>query len=325
MADPSNGTTSESLRNPSPEMMITLVAVSCIVPIGLAGNILSVIVLNRKRFKNNITSIFLIALAISDCVVLLTNVQTIYWIEYNFGVNIRDISDLSCKIIVYVLYLSKAFGAWLIVALSLERLTIITFPLKAKFYFTLKRAKTFVGVLLGNMSLVYTCYLVFCEVSEKDTIYPGCGIPEGDMHVAISMNIFNLVFYCVIPSVVILMSNGILYYTLKYKQKVKIKNYDSLGFTFILLVLSVSYIVLTLPVGIIVLHNAVIFPYFTSEVIARAVYVPDLVNNAIHFVLYCFSAPLFRNEMKKMFCNNCTVCKRNSVVPKIVISRPINP
>ena len=289
--------------------MIVLVSVSCTVPIGLLGNICSIIILCRRRFKNNITSVFLVALAVSDCTYLLTNSLSNDWITYVTGVNLREQSRVSCKILTYLIYVAKAYGSWILVALNVERLMLVTAPLIVKCHFTVQRAKLVVLAIFVAILLIYVYQLFLVDINYTN-VKPGCDMSDSHINVLKGLTVFNLVFDTILPCFCIITGNALLYYKLKFRRKGRLLENDSLGLAATLVVLSIAYVSLTLPYSLFLVLDAHAFPNFYSPVVNAGLYVMDLLNSAINFVLYCLSGSTFRKEFRRAAIKQ--FCKRRS-------------
>ena len=291
--------------------MIVLIAVPCIVSFGLIGNALSILVLNRRKFRENTTSVFLVALSIADSVYLLTNSQTNLWVKYISYVDVRELSDTTCKILMYLVYVSKAYGSWILVAVNFERLISVTLPFKAKFYFTVRRAKIAVVVILAITLITYTYHLVLNAV-YKDNLTPTCALSDNIIETIKALNLFSLIFENLLPCLCIITVNSVLCYIVIHKPRTGFKEKDTLGLSITLFILSITYMGLTLPISILLVYEAFAFPAIPSDVIHSSLFILDLTNSAINFVLYCISGSVFRKELKRM-ARKVFRCRRNSV------------
>ena len=303
---------------PKSELVI-LIGISIILPIGLVGNILSIIIMNRKKFRTNTASIFLSTLAVSDSGYLLTNYLTSVWIGSVTNMpRIPDHSDWVCKVVSYTVYVTKAYGSWILVAVNLERLLSVLYPYQIKRYLTLRRARLVNGAVFVIMLLVYSYILVLQGIQDHNK-EPGCAMPDRSIATIQALNIFDMVFYSLLPCTCILTSNALLYYILRYRNNSKALDNDRLGISMILLVISMTYTVLTLPLSFLLVWNAHAFPLESSELLFTCLYTMDVLNSAINFILYCISGSIFRNELKKMiFQHDVCSCRGSAVWPSPV-------
>ncbi|ESO85080.1 hypothetical protein LOTGIDRAFT_131098, partial [Lottia gigantea] len=98
--------------------------------LGTFGNIFAFLVLRHKSMARLTTYLFLAALSISDCFVLLFGLLRM-WIGEVSKFELRDQSDWLCKSIIYVGYITSNYSAWLLIAVTIERYLVIVHPLKA--------------------------------------------------------------------------------------------------------------------------------------------------------------------------------------------------
>lgn len=99
---------------------------------GTTGNILSIIVLRRKNLKRSVCTIYFVALAVSDLLVLYTGLLR-QWMFMTFDIDIRHIGNTFCKIHTWILYFSLDFSAWIQVAVTIERLCAVWYPVSGKY------------------------------------------------------------------------------------------------------------------------------------------------------------------------------------------------
>ncbi|XP_052077874.1 psychosine receptor-like [Mytilus californianus] len=79
------------------------------------------------RFWRRTPLLLLAVLAITDITVLLDGLLR-YWIEYTFKIDIRTLSDASCKINLFILYFAMQYSSWILVCLIVDRFIKTNFP-----------------------------------------------------------------------------------------------------------------------------------------------------------------------------------------------------
>ncbi|UJR31442.1 hypothetical protein I4U23_018935 [Adineta vaga] len=118
--------------------------------IGFCGNILCLLVLCRRRLRRNSYTQYLIALAIVDTGAIFAEVLSaldeLHQVEYKRTL-IRH-SDISCKIYNYIRYIFYSMSSWIVVALAVERLVAIKFPLWSKNICTVVNARRIIFIIL---------------------------------------------------------------------------------------------------------------------------------------------------------------------------------
>ncbi|CAG2197116.1 unnamed protein product [Mytilus edulis] len=104
---------------------------TCVSPVlivvGIFGNCLNLAVLKKLRFWRRTPLFLIFILAITDITVLLDGLLS-YWIEYTFKLDIRTLSDASCKISLFVLYFAMHYSSWILVCLIIDRFIKTNFP-----------------------------------------------------------------------------------------------------------------------------------------------------------------------------------------------------
>ena len=303
----------------STEYWLILVATPVIVTIGLVGNCLSVIVMLRERFRGNTISLFFIALALADSAYLLVNYLTNMFVKILSGFDIRDSSEFLCKATLYLLYVSKAFASWVIVAVSVERLMLVAIPLKAKVLFTITRVRVLIICLLLSNLILYL-YIPILYSIQHENINPGCNFSDDLWKLNRNLNMLDMVIYSIIPSCLILVSNSVLYYSLKYRtyQHTTTDGESHPTFTTTLVIVSLAHIFLTLPLSIFLVYETNIHPRQKSDSLGElyiGLYVLCVSNNAVNFILYCLSGTTFRSELKVIFTNVCCILKNIKIQP----------
>jgi len=87
----------------------------CIIPVGVACNLFSVgVFVTSPAFRANSTAQFLVALSITDCLVLVgdflrcLSMRNPYYVYYT-GLSFFDTSNFACKLIYYWRYRSRTY------------------------------------------------------------------------------------------------------------------------------------------------------------------------------------------------------------------------
>ena len=295
---------------------IIILVTPIIVTVGTLGNILSVAVLLRPRFKAMSTTIYLLALAVADTVFLYANSMTKNFIKIVFSTNYSTIYSWACAAYVYVLLCSKCLSAWFIVAVTLERLLVIYVPIRAKIIATRRRAG--IGVLALSLAIlaIYGFVLVIYEVSVDETGKTGCDVKEYYVkrHTDVVLTVLDLCIYSLIPAVVLFASNAVLIFKVVKSRRFRLSARGATGrsissdgefqvarrLTVTLILISGVFLCLTCPLAVFLVHAAYSHVY-NFEVVYRSLYNLELCNSGMNFFLYCLSGPAFRREVLVMF------------------------
>ena len=111
--------------------ILGMVVSPIIILVGTIGNTLVIVVLSRKRMRTMRSAIFFISLAIADLMVLniglMRNVIRVFT-----GCEIRHLSEPGCKAHIFLVYFSRHFSSWILVAVAMERFLSVYFPFQMK-------------------------------------------------------------------------------------------------------------------------------------------------------------------------------------------------
>ena len=206
--------------------------------IGLFGNMISLITMiriyQRKKVPKTV-AVSLAALACADIFVLVFGCLR-EWIEIKFNVEIKTINNLSCKIILYLCYVSSSYSAWIHVFITMERCIAIYKPLSIKIICSNGINR------ISNMSILSLCLIINCpllcfaELVDKLVFSPEsdlginltkiCQVKEDRGFVNGLILFTDSIFYCLLPFILIFLFSCIAIFKLiqtKSVQSVNVK------------------------------------------------------------------------------------------------------
>lgn len=144
--------------------------------VGMVGNILVIVVVLRTRSMRTPTNCYLVSLAVTDCLVLLSATlpaipETFFQIdEWPFG-------RVLCSLLVFLQYLGVDTSSLSITAFTIERYVAVCHPLKSQTMCTVKRAKR---IIVG----IWIFSILYCspwlglthlkQVRRHDTVVDYC-------------------------------------------------------------------------------------------------------------------------------------------------------
>ena len=277
-----------------------------IIILGLTGNILSAVVMRRPSFRPLSTSVYLMTLGGGDIVYLCSCRFTVEWIRVVAHVDLMLISDWSCKLIAYIFSTSSEISAWLVVAVTAERLLVVCVPLKVKRLCT-KVIAAYVSLAVVLSVMVLNVHILFLYVIEDVNHKPMCYIQA---EAALVVSLLDSLFYSFVPTAVIFSCNVIIIYKLRTYERDRVaklhndrNHIDTRRLSVMLIVISVTFSLFTLPLCIywtimttLVYRGGVeVFQDSIFRLVARIL---ASINHAINFLLYCFSGPAFRKELR---------------------------
>lgn len=314
---------------------LMLFAAPTIMAIGLVGNCLSALVYLSRKCRKDIFSVPLVILACTDSIILLTELGY-YWLK-EFSFNIRDQSQLLCKLLFFLAYVLWAFSSWLIVFITWLRVISTHWPLKANCWLTKK--KVAIGILLLCALLVSYALHIFWGVkiqlkpSRNSSLETNLTNYHGEYRCSIVSSfrfvyqeilpISDLVLILTIPFALILIGNLFIVHKLivtfrmrksmlaegqqqvffKSSGERKVNKVDKQMTTSVMLVgVSIAFVVLTGPHSILrQVKNRITVSEETFQMARTICFLLYYSNNAVNFFVYCFSGSSFRKNLAKLF------------------------
>jgi hypothetical protein len=231
-------------------------------------------------------------------------------------------------------YSSLDFSAWILIAVTLERVISAWLPHKARTLCTKKYAISLliaiaVFILLLNAHLLYGMVFIYRLNENGVTIVEKCVEINADYRTFfnVSWPWIDFCAFCFIPFTVIVIGNAlILFKVIKSQRKVQSRVVPSVqsgnrpvisskhagkqsSMTAMLFTLNVVFLVSTSPVSI---YN-IGYPYWSENASEHKFAQLDFwwaivnmlmyMNNSLNFLLYCLSGTKFRLEVVRIFCS----------------------
>lgn len=172
--------------------------------VGFCGNILVIYVVFKSPKMRTLTNFYLVSLAVSDCLVLVSATLTAipeqfyYKEQWLYG-------PVMCSVFVFLQYLGINASALSITAFTIERYIGICHPMKAQTICTTRRAKCIISGLWIFSILYNACwlYLAHCETERltDEIVIPKCTFRiSRDQYSSIYM--VDLILFYVIPLII---------------------------------------------------------------------------------------------------------------------------
>ncbi|ELU14421.1 hypothetical protein CAPTEDRAFT_207119 [Capitella teleta] len=286
------------------------IAVSPIILIvGLVGNILTLVVMNRPSHRSSSVSIYLSTLAISDSLVLILDFIN-NWFKMNLDIKLLEMDETFCKF--HRCFFDAVFttSSWLILAVSIERFIAVWFPLKAKRLCTIKTARITCCVL---PLLALACYAHRVPGWHLDKTGRCNTHPKHRNFQEIYVPWLSAVLYSYGPIVMLIVFNGLIVFRLKKmasKRDAMTSNDKSSSqerrITITIVVICVAFILLTLPLALFYIFQFAMGEFFdqrpTTALAETIVLILGLSNHAVNFFLYVMSSAGFRAEVRRVVC-----------------------
>ena len=312
-----------------PEYQASLLIWKIVPPIliafGSIGNILSIVVLTRPSIRRSTIALYLIVLAVSDLTVLYTGLLR-QWLIYLVDFDVREISEAACKIHIWMVYSSLDSSAWIVMAVTLDRVIAAWFPHSVGTKCSSKHASALITAILIfvlglNAHLLYG--MVQTSGEEMEQICAAIDDKYGFFFHSVWPWV-DFSAYCFIPFLVIVIGNClIIFKVLKSQRRTTSRHIPSIqmsdnipahrtgrkqsSMTAMLMTLNTVFLFTTSPVSI----YSIGYPYWHTgsqkatalmELWWAIVNMLMYINNSLNFLLYCLSGSMFRKEAKRIFC-----------------------
>jgi hypothetical protein len=174
--------------------------------VGLFGNIASIVVMTRKEFRNMTMSIIIVALALSDTLLIIMQPHNKPYVHQFITTDLRSYNIISCKTFYWFFRTAKMTSSWLIVLISMERLVAVWFPLKAKFINSKRNIITGVCMVYVGIGSFNAAWVSVTDILVGGVCLPNKTLP-GMAHVAKIMVVAGTLIYSIIPSCFIMTMN----------------------------------------------------------------------------------------------------------------------
>lgn len=294
---------------------------------GTFGNVLTIIVLSKRRSRGSSTAVYLCGLAISDIIALNTGLLR-QWLNYLIDVDIRAFSEPMCKIHVFLVYLGTQCSSWLLVAVTCERFIGVWLPHWVKHGCTKKTSLLIIGIIVGFLSVLNVHWLYgfsqFTVPDGNETYIYVCRAMTEDYYTFLSdiWPWIDLCVFCAVPFTILLLGNiSIILKVFWSRRKTRKQVVPTSSFrgtktddrtsqlTVMLLLLNVVFFVNIAPISIFLAgesswlktikseHEEAVF-FLWWAVVNMFMY----LNHAVNFVLYFLSGSRFRAGVKSLFC-----------------------
>lgn len=177
---------------------------------GLIGNSLSATIMFRRSRRGLSSYFYLALLAIIDICILYTGgILFLFEITFNYHPQLQ--SNLLCRLSFYVQHLFTYMSAWLIVAVTFERLMVVRFPFQSIRICRIRVAYTITTIIFFFFSIYtahcfYTMKLFHINLQTDTGYHPNYLVCDLTIHPHI-VSFIDLCFYSVLPSIIILIFN----------------------------------------------------------------------------------------------------------------------
>ena len=293
---------------------------------GNVGNFLSIVILCSAQFRKSPSTMMMIVLALMDTGNLNTGLLHL-WLDFKYNIYIRTLTTTAgCKIHMFAVYFFGCMCGWSIVLMTFERVVSVLIPLRAREICSRRRMGIAMLAVTAFLFVNFLHLLVYTEMystvrydefTGEPIYYKSCRIKDGHYdRINKVLHWQDLLLSSAIPSGLIFIGNALIIYRLtkaqiKRRKTMNLDNQKQKGtssITVMLVVVSVTFLITTLPVTIYLQRWDKWYDLYTLEGAVKAHFTYAVVhmmyygNNTINFWLYFLSGRKFRQAFLSMFC-----------------------
>ena len=280
--------------------------------IGLFGNILGIILMTRGTIKQMSSGVYLLLLSISDQIVCILYIAEWFPVAA-LGIFITSHSAV-CKGHWYLRKLFEETSSWMIVAITIERASILIRPSLAWIISRRKISWIVSGVIFTVLALINIYQPFIYDVVEDEECF---FVDEYNDNLAgLGFAITDLLLYSFIPSIILIVCNVALVFKLNKRSKsyqtadvVETSVTGRKRIIAMVIGLSILFVVLTLPHSCFIISDfippEILWVPTTRELWFFIVSFLVVVNHSINIFLYFLA---FRQEFWDIF--KCCKCSR---------------
>ncbi|KAL8575277.1 hypothetical protein ACOMHN_001822 [Nucella lapillus] len=312
-------------------LWIRIILLPILIVFGLFGNVMTILIVKRLRESRSTLDNYFLCLAMSDSCFILTGPLPI-WVQSVFDFHMRALNAFTCKLNIFIFNATAGISAWLVVALVVQRALSVVWPHRVGVICTVKKTWITILAIVFILSVAYS-HLFYGQTKRGNA----CGFEDDYMSFLLNVWVkLDVFLFSVVPLTCMMISNTVLVVKLRTSVKLAGEQFATSEkqqnerertvntVTLTALLVSVSFIVLTLPIAAwnaskyTVIDNTVqsvdqkVFDYFFQAVLYCVFY----INFSINFYLYCLTGRRFRDEFRKIVCGlvyriRCPVTQSN--------------
>ncbi|XP_076468954.1 growth hormone secretagogue receptor type 1-like [Babylonia areolata] len=307
-------------------MLLWKVCPPCLLLLGSFGNIATVFVMRRIKDDHSSQHLILMALAVSDFSMLYVSLLR-QWLYFTWGVDVYDVHGAVCKVSWWMIYATSTTSSWLLTAVTVQRTLAVTLPHRISTLCSLHRTRVVIALTVSAAFLLHVHFVYGMEIPADRCTFRSAGYRDFVTRV---WSWVDLAVFTLLPSACLLLCDVILSVTL-FKaasaasvtarcavtstgtdQVNRSRRKRALSTTVLILALSCTFLLLTLPVCVYHVweyHAQPRVPPDTPLLAAPSLFFAITMllwytNGAVNFLLYCFTGARFRGEFFSWVC--CT-------------------
>uniref|UniRef100_A0A4W3JC84 Thyrotropin-releasing hormone receptor n=1 Tax=Callorhinchus milii TaxID=7868 RepID=A0A4W3JC84_CALMI len=302
--------------------VVTILLVLLICGVGIAGNIMVVLVVLKTKHMRTPTNCYLVSLAIADLIVLLAaglpNITESVAATWVYGYT-------GCLFITYLQYLGINASSCSITAFTIERYIAICHPIKAQFICTVSRAKKIIAFVWAFTSVYCVMWFFLLDIKEvlyADGVRVACDYKVSRNHY-LPIYFLDFTIYYVIPLFLATVLYGLIARILflnpipttpqdtermgnnsihqgRSSNTIKMSCHRNKNVTKMLAVVVILFALLWMPYRTIVVVNSFMNPPYLNTWFLLFCRMSIYLNSAVNPVIYNLMSQKFRAAFKKL-------------------------
>ena len=305
--------------------------------LGLCGNTLCIVVMSQRQMRSS-TNVYLLSLAISDGVKLISDL--LYFIVVLlFHVDSPSGNKAYGCLYPYAHYIfnsSQCVSAWLTVSVAFERYIYVCHPTKVKRYCNMARARTVSFAVFHSMSLLAIPYAMRYRTVEVVNNRTGARSWALEVTELWQNQLFADIYTwlqnflrSIIPLLSLIALNVCIIYGMRRCRIGRSKSGRRHRITVMLIFVILIFLVCITPDA--VMSTFFGMGYYEEAYLQRGIReITDLlllVNSASNFVLYCIFNTIFWKNFVFLFCGRCypnrTITEDSNMRRLSLVGRPV--
>ena len=295
----------------------------CLVVLGTFGNVMTVAI-HKRTVRTSPMSIFFITLAVADLLLLYSNCFPA-WVKYVFHFSLNEYNSTTCKLVLFLVYVSGVLSAWTLVAMTVQRAVCVLWPHRAHLLCTAGQSKVIVMSMTLFIAAIHVHILYGFSIIIIGSGRNCYATTEYDYFFSGIWSWVDMLIFSFLPWLCLGISNSLLVWKLKVSvreaevslgsdqaDKINERKKKATSITVTLVAVSTAFLILTFPMSFVQILNFVQWMkgllytgsrsyalYYTQQISYPMWY----ANSCINFYLYCLTGAKFRREAKTIL--NC--------------------
>ena len=288
--------------------------------IAVFGNLTAFAVFSMPSYRHSSTAMLYRVLAVADTMaVVLYDGISILAMRVS-GKDLMTHNTVTCKLFVPLRIWSRAFSAWVLAIIALERVIGILYPHRARVFNTKRRFGWITCSVAAGLLAFYSPLFITIEqmAVEFDPSGGYCVFNRDRTRFVWYFRILgyvSLLLTCLLPFVFIISFNIAIVCALVKRRKdlsrSQRNDHHRNNAAAILVAVSVTFVILTTPYALyIILQDYYLkvgdmVSYKKTFILFSYATIFDSVNHSINVVLYCLCGRKFRQCLREMMCCEC--------------------